>query len=681
MNRATKPTTSIIARLAPALFFALALGLRLVRLGAQSLWLDEGGTWDVVTSRPWGSLLADLWSARAGYPLYHLLMKGWVAVAGDSEWALRLPSALGGAAAVALLYVLGRRLGGARVGALAAALLLVNPLALWMAQDAKVYSLLLALVIWSLLALLDAIELGGRRRWLIWLGLIAALLLTYRLTLLLVIGQAALVGLYAPLAGRLRRVAQFAPLALLIGLAWGLSAGIQQDPNAPAVAARINPGRALLILLERFAFDRPPRPTIWWALLSAAALIMGGLAVWQRARGGQKLPARLLAGAGLLPLILFLAALGLGAPLFEPRYISYLLPCWAVLLAFGLDGMAGRPVRRFNEGMLIGPLAGIMVVVQIYGLFARPYGLWSGAPVKEDYRGAIGELARRVVPGDVVVVHPPYIAPLYRYYAPRLSPDALPAPRAFGRSGALGYSQGEFDNDYAGLLAGARRGWLLIAPENARTIDPPNPQFPQDDMGRVGINFLTADMNGKWRCVEGPYRGFNGLRLLCQSFPRPLQAGSLELRGDWPVPTSDTARWGESLELLGYQLAPWPGGLQPGGTLPISLTWRTRAALPTDYRMFIHLVPALGAPVAAQLDAAPLGGGLPTGQWPPDAAIHDEVAVPLPAALPAGRYLVVLGWYDPAIADIQAQRLPVTAHSGAAGETFVVLGEVAVGGR
>ncbi|HYF64270.1 MAG TPA: hypothetical protein VD886_15720, partial [Herpetosiphonaceae bacterium] len=378
---------------------------------------------------------------------------------------------------------------------------------------------------------------------------------------------------------------------------------------------------------------------------------------------------------------LFLAALALGAPLFEPRYVSYLLPCWALLLAFGLAALAGLQARPITHRLLIAPLAGLIVGLQIYSLFSQPYGLWSGATVKEDYRGAIGELARRVVPGDVVVLHPAYIAPLYRYYAPRLSPDALPPPRAFGRAGALGYSQGEFDNDYAALLAGARRGWLLIAPENARTIDPPDPQYPQDDMGRVGINFLTAEMNGKWRCVEGPYRGFNGLRLLCQSFPRQLQPGSLELRGDWPVPGSDTARWGDSLELLGYALATWPDGLQPGGTLPISLTWRTTTALPTDYRMFVHLLPELGAPVAAQLDAAPLGGGLPTTVWAPGQPIHDEVAVPLPAGLPAGRYLVVLGWYDPAIADVQTQRLPVTAHSGEAGDTFAVLGEVVVGGQ
>src|SRR3954468_11035949 len=98
------------------LLFVLALVPRLYRLGAQSLWLDEGGTWSEVTGRTgkgWLALFGELWSKDAAYPLYHLLLKSWVTLAGDSEWALRFPSALAGAAAVVVMYYatweLGRR--------------------------------------------------------------------------------------------------------------------------------------------------------------------------------------------------------------------------------------------------------------------------------------------------------------------------------------------------------------------------------------------------------------------------------------------------------------------------------------------------------------------------------------------------------------------------------------------
>src|SRR3954451_11201452 len=89
------------------LLFVIGLALRLYRLGAQSLWLDEGGTWVEVTGRTgkgWLALLGVLFSKDAAYPLYHILLKAWVTLAGDSEWALRFPSALAGAVTVTVLY-------------------------------------------------------------------------------------------------------------------------------------------------------------------------------------------------------------------------------------------------------------------------------------------------------------------------------------------------------------------------------------------------------------------------------------------------------------------------------------------------------------------------------------------------------------------------------------------------
>ena len=69
------------------LLFVISLAARLYRLGAQSLWLDEGGTWSEVTGRTgkgWLALFGELWSKDAAYPLYHILLKVWVTLAGDS---------------------------------------------------------------------------------------------------------------------------------------------------------------------------------------------------------------------------------------------------------------------------------------------------------------------------------------------------------------------------------------------------------------------------------------------------------------------------------------------------------------------------------------------------------------------------------------------------------------------
>src|SRR5262245_19256502 len=105
LMRATRPVPLVMPAMKIALLSVGALLLRLYRLAAQRLWLDELNTWWLVHSSGWGALWSDMWRGEAGYPLYHLLLKGWVLLAGDSEWALRLPSALAGAAAVAAIYL------------------------------------------------------------------------------------------------------------------------------------------------------------------------------------------------------------------------------------------------------------------------------------------------------------------------------------------------------------------------------------------------------------------------------------------------------------------------------------------------------------------------------------------------------------------------------------------------
>ena len=49
---------------AAVLLFGLGLALRLYRLGAQSLWLDEGGSWAEVTGRTGKS-----WPTRSTLPI------------------------------------------------------------------------------------------------------------------------------------------------------------------------------------------------------------------------------------------------------------------------------------------------------------------------------------------------------------------------------------------------------------------------------------------------------------------------------------------------------------------------------------------------------------------------------------------------------------------------------------
>src|SRR5262245_14242827 len=138
---------------------AVALGLRLARIGAESLWRDEAFEW-WSTSFTWAGILRNA-SGDVHPPLYHLITKAFVCVFGDSEWALRLPAAVLTAAAVPLIAALGRRAGGLRAGLLAAWIAALAPALVRYGQEARSYGLLVFASALALVALARTVALGG----------------------------------------------------------------------------------------------------------------------------------------------------------------------------------------------------------------------------------------------------------------------------------------------------------------------------------------------------------------------------------------------------------------------------------------------------------------------------------------------------------------------------------------
>jgi mannosyltransferase len=135
----------------------LGFALRLAFLGRQSLWYDEAFSL-AAAHADWPVLWAVLLSDGVHPPGYYLLLRGSLALLGGGEFAVRFPSALAGTLAVPLIYQLGRAMGGRRWGLMAGLLMALNPFALWYAQEARMYSLLLCLTIaggyvfWELVA-------------------------------------------------------------------------------------------------------------------------------------------------------------------------------------------------------------------------------------------------------------------------------------------------------------------------------------------------------------------------------------------------------------------------------------------------------------------------------------------------------------------------------------------------
>jgi hypothetical protein len=113
-----------------------------------------------------------------------------------------------------------------------------------------------------------------------------------------------------------------------------------------------------------------------------------------------------------------------------------------------------------------------------------------------------------------------------------------------------------------------------------------------------------------------------------------------------PVAQPITAGFGPDLRLRGLDPGAPPG---LGKLLTYRLFWKTGNAPARDYVLFAHLIGADGQRYAnADLP-------YPTSTWGTGRYVASDLAIQLPASLPAGAYRLVAGLYDPQT----GQRLPL----------------------
>ena len=136
--------SSNVFRIALLTLILSAFALRVYKLDAQSLWYDEGVS-AIVAQYDLASLTR--WTADdIQPPLYYALLAGWGRLAGWGEWSLRFPSVFFGLLIVPLLSALTIRWNRSRLaGRLAGLLAALHPLLLYYSQEARMYSLLVAL--------------------------------------------------------------------------------------------------------------------------------------------------------------------------------------------------------------------------------------------------------------------------------------------------------------------------------------------------------------------------------------------------------------------------------------------------------------------------------------------------------------------------------------------------------
>ncbi len=143
---------SPLARVTRTTILGLAFLVRIIGLDVQGLWRDEVDQWRFAL-QPWGEMLRNFTREGWNGPLYSPLLRVWIALTGDSVFAMRYFSLLWGVLSVALLYVLVKRLIREDAAAWSALLLSLSPYMVYYAQEIKMYTWVPMLVLLALYAL------------------------------------------------------------------------------------------------------------------------------------------------------------------------------------------------------------------------------------------------------------------------------------------------------------------------------------------------------------------------------------------------------------------------------------------------------------------------------------------------------------------------------------------------
>jgi mannosyltransferase len=123
------------------LIFLFGMFLRIYRLGAESIWFDEAIS---VAASKLGFIEQIKWNLTASDnnpPLYYAFLHVWVLIFGDSEFAVRLPSAIFGSVNILLIYVVGKMLFNRKTGLMAAFILAISVFHIRFSQETRVYSM------------------------------------------------------------------------------------------------------------------------------------------------------------------------------------------------------------------------------------------------------------------------------------------------------------------------------------------------------------------------------------------------------------------------------------------------------------------------------------------------------------------------------------------------------------
>lgn len=367
---------------------------RLYNLGRESLWLDEAATLMFVESGFFG-MWEHFTTWEPNPPLFIWLTIPIVSIV-KSEFTLRLIPAIAGIATVPAIYYLGKVWRNSTTGLVAASLLALSPLHIYYSQEARAYSLVTLFAVLMLYCFLKAME-TKEYNWWAFTSVCAGLALWTHLYAGILIAAIYMYAFFDAWTNKdkLKRV-----LVSSVIFTWVVLPIILVGYHLAKI--RIGGGAVFGIkgiyvitdLLWNFG-----NYTNWIAVIFVALACIG---IYLIHRDDKKKSF----------FVIFVLAVVFGASVIlsysmpmVARYLLFLLPLFLLLVAESLNLVRDR---RFQVVAVCSLLALSVPTFTIY---------YSGAYIKDDWRGFGSYLQHTTKDGDTVILIPGYLnLPLANYY-------------------------------------------------------------------------------------------------------------------------------------------------------------------------------------------------------------------------------------------------------------------------
>ena len=693
-------TTNHWTAILPFVITLLALALRLYRLGAQSLWYDEGVS--IYLARMSLPQLT-IWTADdIQPPLYYYLLHFWLLLFGHySEFVVRFPSLFFGVLTVPLIYRMGRHLFGATAGLLAAFLAAISPLYLWYSQETRMYTMLTFLCLWSSYLLLKALERRAPPYLPLWLTFaVANVAAAY--THYFAFFVMAFQGIYLVAWARkihslgrpdfIRGVSPKLPAAadrlarrwirsrgwqlLFEGLAAFGAIALAYLPWVPFVLYRYRADvsywqgtlklnevlRKTLIsfsLGETVIEEVGAKLAVGYgviALIALAAIALSERDTDHKTRGILHPPFSILFLLLylLLPIALIIS-LSYRIPKFSPRYLMLSSPAFILIVAGGLTTLLQRSgTRQGSISNLRSPFSILHLLSALCSLFiltTSAYGDYNNYFnihfTKADFRGAARRIEEHIGPDETVILTSGHMYPVFTYYYGGHNWYPIPAERTLSTEHTLNFSVAA---DLNRALEGKGGVWVVLWQDEV--VDP------------NGFLLMMLEEKGELLEAEDLWH----VRLRHFALPEGVHFSS---QPDIQHPTE--INFEGRIKLLGYDSRFIHVSRFTFHVSRLTIYWQAEQQLEDDYKVSLRLRDEEGH-YWGRLDRRPAAYLYPTTRWKVGELLFGRYPLPILSGTPPGEYQLEVVLYSEA----RPEGLDVVDADGVAKGASAVIGTVTV---